>query len=84
MPPPPLVLRLRPPVALLPFPIIICLSIFWEDSNHHFRHTGWVSDLEKRMFVGKTLFTVLTVIKVLANGALVTDALDWGHFTAIT
>jgi hypothetical protein len=36
------------------------------------------------MFVGKTLFTVLTVIKVLANGALVTDALDWGHFTAIT
>ena len=57
---------------------------FWQDGDHHFRHTSRVLDLEEWMLMVQSLLTVGAVVKVFADRALVTNTCNWSGVTAVT
>ena len=55
-----------------------------DHSDHDIGGTTRLSDLQEGVLVAETLLTLRAVVKVLADGALVADALDRGDLAAVT
>lgn len=47
--------------------LIFIVFLFWKDCDHHFRHVGWVFDLEEWVVMVESFFAICAVVKVLAN-----------------
>jgi hypothetical protein len=60
------------------------VDIVWEHGDHNVWSTSSFSDLEEWMLVTEALFTILTVVEVFADAALVTDSLDRDCVAAVT
>lgn len=65
-------------------PVDVFALVIIDSCQDHLRFILWSQNLNERVFMSKSFFTHLTVVKVLADAAFISDARDRTDPTAVT